>query len=210
MVRRLAALVALSAALFAGCGGPPTPKDQADATRAAMPKCQAGDTAACATACENGGSNDSCKRACNAGSAIGCASLASRLEHGKDADDALSPVRDIGEQDPELVTQTFQLACEYGHGPSCMAGAGRILNGQGRGKLGGEVAISLLKRGCEKLRDAGSCCAMGTLNHRLAQSKTANVITDFAGEAKRWRAKAKSLGTDCPEDPVDPPVPPPP
>ncbi len=200
--RRLVAL-AVALALAAGCGGPPTPKDQAEATRRAMPSCRAGDAGACGAACESGGPNESCKRACDGGSAQSCALLASRLERGKDADDALSPVRDVGEQDPELVTATFQRACELGHGPSCLTAGGRILNGQGRGRRGGDVAVALMKRGCEVLRDAPSCCAMSALNARLAEGGKPNVFVDYADEAKKWRAKAKALELEC--EAVSPP-----
>lgn len=196
------ALAPWTALLIVGCGaGAPTPRQMAETSRGAMPKCDGGDVEACRVACENGGPNKACRRACEKGHGASCGALASRLDHEQDAVDAESPVQKIPPEEPEVVTTLFIRACEGGHGPSCVQAGGRILNGVGRANRPSSVAVDMLKRGCEKLNDADSCCAMAELNQRLAESKQPNFITDFKAEAEGFRRLARSKGGECPDAP---------
>ena len=196
----------LALIVISGCAGQLTAKDHAAATRKAMPGCKGGDASACIEACEHSGPNDACDRACKANSGASCALLASRLEHEQDADDADSPVRTIGPQDADEITGLFERGCKLGHGPSCLQAGGRILNGQGRGNRTPALAVDLLKAGCEKHKDGQACCAMAQLNARLAQGKSANTITDFDQEAKRWQKVAERRGTECTLEPTPAPA----
>ncbi len=194
--------LALATAWLVGCGASvPTPHQMAEASRGAMPRCDAGDVEACGVACQNGGPNSSCRRACDAGRGAACGALASRLERGQDAADAESPVQSIQPEEPELVTGLFIRGCEGGHGPSCVQAGGRMLNGIGRANRPAALAVELLKRGCEKLKDADSCCAMAELNQRISESKQPNSITDFKAQAAAFRRLARSRGGECPEGP---------
>ncbi|MCC6647094.1 MAG: hypothetical protein IT374_16170 [Polyangiaceae bacterium] len=199
--RRLA--LAPWALLCLACGaGAPTPHQMAETSRGAMPRCDAGDVEACRVACESGGSNKSCRRACDAGHGAACGALASRLEREQDADDAEAPVARIAPEEPEVVTALFVRACEGGHGPSCLQAGGRILNGVGRAHRPSSAAVDMLKRGCERLDHADSCCAMAELNQRLAESRQPNFITDFRAEAAGFRALARAKGGECPDAPA--------
>lgn len=196
------ALALSVAAWLAGCAaGPPTPRQMAEASRGAMPRCDAGDVEACRVACESGGPNSSCRRACDRGHGAACGALASRLDREQDAADAESPVQKIPPEPPEVVTGLFARGCEGGHGPSCVQAGGRMLNGVGRGGRPPSLAVDLLKRGCERLKDADSCCAMAELNQRISESRQPNMITDFKGQADSFRRLARSHGGECPEAP---------
>jgi hypothetical protein len=202
VLRNLAILAATAALLSACLGGSiPTPQ-MVERSRQAMPRCEAGDAEQCSVACKYGGPNRACSRACDAQDAAACLRLASRLEKEIDAQDAESAPTPIPPTDQESITALYERACQRGVGEGCRGAGGRILNGQGRGRHDGGRAVDLLKTGCQRYRDAESCCMMAQLNFRLAESKMpAETDTDFKAEGRRWVKYAERAGGDCPEPP---------
>ena len=155
----------------AGCREPLTPQQEAARTREASARCQGNSTDDCIEACHSGGPNVTCSRACEASDGESCEQLAARLEREIDVPDPEAPPRSIAPVDEERATEAHERACQLGFKQGCRLAAARILNGQGRGKRPASAVTDLLKRGCDDLQDADSCCAMAQLNFRLGQGR---------------------------------------